>query len=134
MSYQKDGTSALPMRQDANGRSTANYKRVIISVATVLALVSFVAALRWTSSPAPPLHAFVTTDQAGGIWGSSKEKLKASPNTLTLPGFPPLHVQQEYLDELVKVDWDAVEADIAELLTNSQECKFLLSLRTRSCR
>jgi hypothetical protein len=40
---------------------------------------------------------------------------------LQLPGYPSVEVQHEY-DKLVrKIDWDDVEADLQELLTNSQE-------------
>ena len=75
-----------------------------------------------------------TMDQAGGIWGSSKHSsrkktkhhtpvLKASPNMLLLEGYPSLQVRQQYLDDLAKIDWNQVEEDIEDLLTDSQDCK-----------
>ena len=70
------------------------------------------------------------------LWGSSKDKghhhrhhvhqkpAKVSENLLQLKGYPPIDVQQQYLEDLAKIDFDKVKKDIALLLTESQDCKY----------
>jgi len=58
----------------------------------------------------------------GGIMGSSHHKQKAI-SGLTMKGYPPLSVQQEYWEDLQKIDWRKVEADMKDLLTDSKECE-----------
>jgi hypothetical protein len=80
----------------------------------------------------------------GGLWGSSKDHgskhhhkhshgsahhshsstkkhHKVSPNLLQLKGYPPLEVQQKYLDDLCEIDFEKVKKDIVKLLTESQD-------------
>ncbi len=52
--------------------------------------------------------------------GSSQQKSKPI-SGLTMKGYPPLSVQQEYWDDLQKIDWKAVEADMKDILTDSKE-------------
>ena len=42
---------------------------------------------------------------------------------LRLEGYPSLAVQEQYMKDLKEIDWDAVEADLEELMTDSQDCK-----------
>lgn len=71
----------------------------------------------------------------GGMMGSShkKQKKPATFRGLTIQGYPPLSVQKEYWEDLQKIDWKEVEADMTALLTDSQECESLFSCCTVLC-
>jgi G3E family GTPase len=43
--------------------------------------------------------------------------------SLQLKGYPSLSVQEEYMKALQEIDWDAVEQDIEDVLTDSQDCR-----------
>jgi len=72
---------------------------------------------------------YLTVEEAGNVMGSAEkkkynvEKTKVSSSRLRLKGYPPVQVQKEYLKELYKIDWKAVEADIESILTDSKDCE-----------
>lgn len=60
-------------------------------------------------------------DQVPGGIMSSSHKMAPPISGLTTKGYPPLSVQQEYWEDLQKIDWKKVEADMKKLLTDSKE-------------
>lgn len=60
---------------------------------------------------------------AGGIMGSSRKQTTVS--GLSMKGYPPISIQQEYWEDLQKIDWKEVEKDMKDLLTDSKECEFV---------
>ena len=84
----------------------------------------------------------LATTETTGLWGSSSHKkghhhekkhkhhlhgddsskYKVYPG-LRLEGYPSLEIQEQYMRDLQEIDWDAVEADLEALMTQSQDCK-----------
>lgn len=119
-SYQQDGATGdgegvVDGTQDRRARIV----RVFLAAAVVLgsALVLFNKNEAVNQEPS-----FSIFDQVpGGMMGSSHSKKSKPISGLTMMGYPPLSVQQEYWDDLQKIDWKEVENDMKELLTDSQE-------------
>lgn len=74
----------------------------------------------------PSGHSLIFDQVPGGMMGSSRKQKTVS--GLTMKGYPPPSVQQEYWDDLQKIDWKEVEADLRDLMTDSKECKYLSTM------
>lgn len=69
-------------------------------------------------------------DDVPMMGSSHKKKEKSNAGNfvgLTTPGYPSLDIQKEYWEAVQKIDWKAVEKDMKDILTDSQECKSSVS-------
>ena len=98
--------------------------RVLLTVVALGGILVLFNNIRATDEGFVTVSEVPSFDEAGGIMGSSRKEAKIS-RGLTMKGYPPLSVQQEYWEDLQKIDWKEVEADMQALLTDSKECEFL---------
>jgi Peroxidase len=92
-----------------------------LGVASCLVVAAFMGVFVLWDGPSSMLSMSIVSSQHNGPDHSHIHGDNSPPIGLQLLGYPPVSVQYEY-DRLVrKVDWDQVEQDIENLLTDSQD-------------
>jgi catalase (peroxidase I) len=124
LSYQKGGTGESAVDCNSSQESTGPHARIVriflaatVGMGSALVLFKSGGAHQEAVASRP---SFMFDNVPGGMMGSSQQKSKPI-SGLTMKGYPPLSVQQEYWDDLQKIDWKAVEADMKDILTDSKE-------------
>jgi hypothetical protein len=125
VSYQNYDEGGLAPSERPRSKSLGNSLRNAALVAAVLFGSVAIFSKNQSAGVALDETSPMSMKQTTLLLGSSKHKPKVASNLMQLKGYPPYSVQQEYLDALSEINWNHVEKDIEDLLTDSKDCKYL---------